>query len=77
MSFWSICSEHLVLLTTMLATLTTIATPRCNEGVGMSGDDGRSLGPLFIVIFTSTIQTCFMLLLFIRFTISHAVILFS
>ena len=35
----------------MLATLTTIATPRCNEGVGMSGDVGRSLGPLFIVIF--------------------------
>ena len=34
-----------------LATLTTIATPRYNEGVGMSGDVRRSLGPLFIVIF--------------------------
>ena len=35
----------------MLATLTTIATPRYSEGVGISGDIGRLLGPLFIVIF--------------------------
>ena len=35
----------------MLVTLTTIAAPRCNEGVGMSVVVGRSLGPLFIVIF--------------------------
>ena len=37
----------------MLATLTTIATPRYSEGVGISGDVGRLLGPLFIVILTS------------------------
>ena len=49
----------------MLATLTTIATPRYSEGVGISGDVGRLLGPLFIVIFTSMIQTSFMLLLFL------------
>ena len=61
----------------MLATLTTIATPRYSEGVGISGDVGRLLGPLFIVIFTFMIQTYFMLLLFIRFTITHAAILFS
>ena len=61
----------------MLATLTTTATPRYSEGVGMSGDVGRSLGPLFIVIFTSTIQTYFMLLQFIRFAITRAAILFS
>ena len=61
----------------MLATLTTIATPRYSEGVGISGDIGRLLGPLFIVIFTSMIQTSFMLLLFIRFAITHAAILFS
>jgi len=61
----------------MLATLTTIATPRYSEGVGISGDVGRLLGPLFIVIFTSMIQTYFMLLLFIRFAITHAAILFS
>ena len=41
----------------MLATLTTIAPPRYSEGVRMPGDVGRSLGPLFIVVFTSTIQT--------------------
>ena len=34
----------------MLATLTTIATPRYNEGLGMSGEVGCSLGPLLIVI---------------------------
>ena len=34
----------------ILATLTTISTPRCSDGVGMPGDVGRSLGPLFIVI---------------------------
>ena len=62
----------------MLATLTTIATPRYSEGVGISGDVGRLLGPLFIVMFTSMIQTYFMLLLFIRFAITHAsIILFS
>ena len=61
----------------MLATLTTIATPRYSEGVGISGDVGRLLGPLFIVIFTSMIQTYEMLLLFIRFAIAHAAILFS
>ena len=33
-----------------LATLTTIATPRSSEGVEMSDDVGRLLGPLFIVI---------------------------
>ena len=56
----------------MLATLTTIATPRYSERVGMSGDVGRSLRPVFVVIFTSTIQTYFMLLLFIRFAITRA-----
>ena len=62
----------------MLATLTTIASPRYSEGVGISGDVGRLLGPLFIVMFTSMIQTYFMLLLFIRFAITHAsIILFS
>ena len=50
----------------MLATLTTISTPKCSEGVEMSGDVGRSLGPLFIVIFMSEIQTRFKLLQFIR-----------
>ena len=60
-----------------MATLTTIATPRCNEGAGMSGDVGHSLGPLVITILTSTIQICFMLLLFIRFAIIHAAILSS
>ena len=35
----------------MLATLPTIATPRCSEGVGISGDVGRLLGHLVIVIF--------------------------
>ena len=40
----------------MLATLTTIAPPRCNEGVEIPGNVGRALGPLFMVIFTSTIQ---------------------
>ena len=29
----------------MLATLATIATPRYGEGVGISGDVGRLLGP--------------------------------
>ena len=43
----------------------------------MFGDVGRSLGPLLIGIFTSTIQAYFMLLLFIRFAITHAAILFS
>ena len=43
----------------MPATLTTIATPRYSEGVGISGDVGRLLGPLLIVIFTSMIQTFF------------------
>ena len=38
----------------------------------MSGVVGRSLRPLFILIFTSTIQTRFMLLLFIRFAITRA-----
>ena len=47
------------------------------EGVGISGQVGRLLGPLFNVIFTSMIQTYFMLLLFIRFAITHAAILFS
>ena len=61
----------------MLATLTTIANPRYSEGVGMSGDVGRSLGPLLSVIFTSMIQTYFMLLLFIRVAVTHAAILFS
>ena len=61
----------------MLATLTTISTPRYSEGVGMSGDLGRWLGPSFIVIITSTIPIYFMLLLFIRFAITHAAILFS
>ena len=61
----------------MIATLTTIATPRYSEGVGVSGDMGRLLEPLFTVIFTSMIQTYFMLLLSIRFAISHAAILFS
>ena len=55
----------------MLATLTTIATPRYSEGVGISGDVGRLLGPLFIVIFTSMIQTYYMLLLFMRFATTH------
>ena len=59
----------------MLTTLTAIA--RCSEGVGISGDVGRLLRPLFIVIFTSTIQTCFMLVLFLRLAITHAAILFS
>ena len=43
----------------------------------MSGVVGRSLRPLFILNFTSTIQTRFMLLLFIRFAITRAAILFS
>ena len=63
-------------LSKMLATLTTIATPRYSEGIGISGD-GRLLGPLFIVFFTSMIQTYLMLLLFIRFAITHAAILFK
>ena len=62
----------------MLATLSTIATLRYSEGVGISGDIGRLLGPLFIVIFRSMmILTCFMLLPFIRFAITHAAILLS
>ena len=61
----------------MRATLTTIATLRYSEGVGISGDVGRLLGPLFIVTFTSMVQTYFMLLLFICFAITHAAILFS
>ena len=61
----------------MLATLTTIATPTYSAGVGIFGDVGCLLGPLFIIFFTSMIQTCFMLLLFIRFAITHAAILFS
>ena len=61
----------------MLATLTTIATPRYSEGIGISGEVGRLLGPSFIVFFSSVIQTYFMLLLFIRFAITHAAILFS
>ena len=61
----------------MLATLTTIAIPRYNEGVGISGDVGCLLGPLFIVLFTSMTQTYFILLLFIRFAITHVAILFS
>ena len=61
----------------MLATLTTIATPRYSEGVGVSGDVRRLLGPLSNVFFTSMIQTYFMLLLFIGFAITHASILFS
>ena len=44
-------------LYTMLATLITIATPRYSEGVGISGDVGRLLGPLLIIIFTPIIQT--------------------
>ena len=43
----------------------------------MSGDVRRSLGPLVIVIFTSTIQTRSMLFLFMRFAITHAAIPFS
>ena len=35
----------------MIATLTTIATPRYSEGVGISDYVGHLLGPLFIVIF--------------------------
>ena len=54
----------------MLATLTTIASLRYNEGVGISGDVGRLLGPSLIVIFTSMIQTYLMLLLFIRLAIT-------
>ena len=47
---WDMVSEVYVLnncsfLYTMLATLTTIATPRYSGGVGVSGDVGRSLGP--------------------------------
>ena len=61
----------------MRATLTTIATLRYSEGVGISGDVGRLLGLLFIVILTPLVQTYFMLLLFIRVAITHAVILFS
>ena len=61
----------------VLATLTTIATPTYSAGVGIFGDVGCLLGPLFIIFFTSMIQTCFMLLLFIRFAITHAAILFS
>ena len=37
----------------------------------------RLLGPLFIVNFTSMIQTYLVLLLFIRFATTHAAILFS
>ena len=61
----------------MLATLTTIATPRYSEGVRISGDVGRLLGPSFIVIFPPMIQTYLMLLPFTRFAITHAAILFS
>ena len=61
----------------MLATLTAIATPRYSEGVGIFGDVGLLLGPLFIDIFASMIQTYFVLLLFIRFAVTHAAILFS
>ena len=61
----------------MLAMVTTIATPRYSEGVGISGDVGRLLGPLIIVIFTPMIQTYCMLLLLICFAITHAAILFS
>ena len=61
----------------MLATLTMGATPIYSEGVGISGDAGRLLGPLFIGNFKSTIQTNFMYLLFIHFAITHAAILFS
>ena len=43
----------------MIATLTTIATPRYSEGVGISRDVGRLLVPFFIDIFTSMIQTYF------------------
>ena len=60
----------------MLATLTTIATAKYSERVGNFGDVGRLLGPLFIGILTSMIQTYFMLL-FIRFAITHAAILLS
>ena len=42
----------------MLATLTKTVTPKCI--VGMSGNVGRSLGPLFMVVFTCTIQGYFM-----------------
>ena len=61
----------------MLATLTTIATQRYSEEVGISNEVGRLLGPLFTVFFMSMIQSYFMLLLFIRFAITHAAILFS
>ena len=61
----------------MLATLTTIATPRYSEGVGISGEVGRLLGPLFIVIFTSMIQTYYVSMLFVHFAITHAAILFG
>ena len=43
----------------------------------MFGDVGLLLGPLFIDIFASMIQTYFVLLLFIRFAVTHAAILFS
>ena len=47
---WDMVSEvyflnNCSILYTMLATLTTIATPRYSGGVGVSGDVGRSLGP--------------------------------
>ena len=61
----------------MFATLTTIATPRYTDEVGISGDVGRLLGPSFIAIFTFMIQTYFKLLLFIRLATIHAAILFS
>ena len=77
MSFLKYVLNNWSCLCKMLATLTTIATPRCSEGAGISGDVGHVLGPLFVVIFTSMVQIYFMLLLFIRFAITHAAILFS
>ena len=50
----------------ILVTLTTIATLRCNVGVGMSVMPG-SRWDLVHCCFTSTIQTYFRLFLFVRF----------
>ena len=56
----------------MRATLTTIAPQKCDEGVGKYRND---VGRLFSVISTFTIQTCFMLLLFIHLAITNETIL--
>ena len=74
-SFWSIFFEWLY-FRIILATLTTIAIPRCNEGVGMSGDVGRSLGLLFTVVSCLRFKFILLLLLFMRFAITYAAILF-